>query len=446
MVLSFARALSPVRVILLAFTTAVAVGVGLLMLPIARVGPGGASFLEALFTATSAICVTGLITVDTATYWTHFGQVVIMCLIQIGGFGVMTLATIIGLTVVGRMSLRSRITAAYETHAEGLEDMSRTVWNVFRITALVETSIALVLAARFWLAYDHSLPSAIWHGVFHAISSFNNAGFGLFSDSIMGFVSDPWINIPIMVGIVTGGLGFPVIMQLKRHFRDRLKWTMNTKIVLSMTAFLLLAGTFYITAIEWSNPATLGPLPWYDKIMAGTFQSVQTRTAGFNSIDIGGLYPETLLGMDILMFIGAGPAGTAGGIKVTTVAVLFAIAITELKGETAVNIFGKRLGRTVHRQALTVALLALCLVTSSVVAIIIASGQPLDDVAFEVLSAFGTVGLSTGITAKLGTFSQLVLCMLMYVGRLGPITVATALAMRPRKLLYELPKERPIIG
>ena len=221
---------------------------------------------------------------------------------------------------------------------------------------------------------------------------------------------------------------------------------MNTRIVLVMTPLLLVGGTVFITALEWHNPGTLGPLAWDDKLLAGFFQSVQTRTAGFNSIDIGALHPVTLLGMDVMKFIGTGPAGTGGGIKVTTFAVLVFIIWTEVRGDTAVHIFGKRLSRAVHRQAISVALLAIALVVLSTMVLMLLSPFGLDPVLFEVTSAFATVGLSTGITAELGATSQLVLCFLMYVGRLGPITFASALALRPRKRLYELPKERPIIG
>lgn len=440
------RTLSPVRVIFLAFTAAVWIGIGLLCLPIAKRGPGGASFLEAVFTATSAICVTGLITVDTATYWTPFGQTVIIALIQVGGFGVMTLATVIGLTVLGRLSLRSRLTAAAEVKSEALDGVGHVVRRVVLTSLLIEAVVAACLTARFYWGYGYDLPRALWHGGFHAVSAFNNAGFSLHTTNMVGFVTDPFICLPIMAAIVLGGLGFPVLQQLRRHLRERDRWNMNTRIVLVVTAVLLLVGTVYITALEWGNPATLGPLAWDEKLLAGAFQSVQTRTAGFNSVDIGGMYGATLFGMDVLMFIGGGPAGTAGGIKVTTFAVLWFIVWTEIRGEVAVNVFGKRLSRAVHRQAIAVAMLAMGLVVTATIIISVASRLALDDVLFEVISAFGTVGLSTGITPTLGTESQLVLCFLMYAGRLGPITLASALAFRRRRRLYELPKERPIIG
>lgn len=434
------------RAIFVAFTTAAWVGIGLLMLPVARRGPHGASFIEAVFTATSAICVTGLNIVDPGTYWTPFGQAVILALIQIGGLGVMALATLIGLAVLGRISLRSRLTASVESHLEGPGGVHRVLSGILRTTVAIEACVALLLTLRFWLGHGFSLPGAAWRGLFHAVSSFNNAGFALFPDNMMGYVSDPWVCLPLAAATILGGLGFPVLQQLWRHHGNLRAWTMNTRIVLVMTPLLLVGGTVFITALEWHNPGTLGPLAWDDKLLAGFFQSVQTRTAGFNSIDIGALHPVTLLGMDVMMFIGTGPAGTGGGIKVTTFAVLVFIIWTEVRGDTAVHIFGKRLSRAVHRQAISVALLAVALVVLSTMVLMLLSPFGLDPVLFEVTSAFATVGLSTGITAELGATSQLVLCFLMYVGRLGPITFASALALRPRKRLYELPKERPIIG
>ena len=416
------------------------------MLPIARVGVGGASFLEALFTATSAVCVTGHVIVDTATYWTPFGQVVILALIQIGGFGIMAFASVIGLAVVRRMSLRAKVTTAAEAHSLGLDDVGGLVFNVVRISLVVEGVVALLLTIQFSIGYGEPLGRAVWLGVFHAVSSFNNAGFALFSDNLTRYATDPFICLPICAAVIIGGLGFPVIMQLRKHLGRTLKWTMNTRLVIAGTFVLLATGWVYITAIEWNNPATLGPLDWPAKLLVGFFTSVQTRTAGFNSIDIGAMDPASWLGMDALMLIGAGPAGTAGGIKITTFAVLLFIIITEIRGDGAVNIFGKRLSRAVHRQAITVALLASAVVIAATTALMLMTDFGLDRLLFEVVSAFGTVGLSTGITADLPPAGQLILVLLMFIGRLGPITFASSLALRERRTTYEFPQERPIIG
>ncbi|WP_426997735.1 TrkH family potassium uptake protein [Pseudarthrobacter sp. N5] len=436
----------PAQVIVLGFAGAVAAGTGLLMLPVATPGPGGASLLEALFTATSAVCVTGLITVDTPVFWSRFGQVVILALIQIGGFGVMSFGTLLGVLTARKLGLKSRLSAAAETKSAGFGDVRRVLVGVLTITLLVEVVLALVLMLRFMAGYGYPPGEALWQGVFHSISSFNNAGFALYSDNLMGFVADPWVCLPIAAAVIIGGLGFPVLFELRRQYRRPIHWSMNTKLVLAGSAVLLAAGTVFITAVEWSNPATLGRLNPGDRILAGFFQSVITRTAGFNSIDIGQMQPESWMGMDILMFIGGGPAGTAGGLKITTFAVLFFILSTELRGGTAVNIFGKRLSRAVHRQAIAVVLLAIALVVGSTIFLMLISDFGQEQILFEVISAFATVGLSTGITAGMPPAGQIVLILLMLIGRLGPVTLGTALALRHRPVLYEYPKERPLIG
>jgi trk system potassium uptake protein TrkH len=438
--------LRPARTIVGAFALAIALGTGLLMLPIAKAGPGGASFLEALFTATSAVCVTGHIVVDTATYWSLFGQLVILALIQVGGFGIMTFASLIGIAVLRKISLRSRLTTAAEAHSFELDDVSGLVGRVLRITLIIQGAVAVCLFVRFTLGYGEPVGRAAWLAVFHAVSAFNNAGFSLFSENLVPYALDPLICLPIAAAIILGGIGFPVIMQLRNHLRHTLKWTMNTRIVLVGTITLLIAGSVYITAIEWSNPATLGAMNWPEKLLAGFFTSVQTRTAGFNSIDIGAMDPASWIGMDVLMLIGGGPAGTAGGIKITTFAVLFFILVTELRGEGAVNVFGKRLSRSVHREAITVVLLAVAVVVTATVALMLLTDFSLDRLLFEAASAFGTVGLSTGITADLPPAGQIILILLMFIGRLGPITFASGLALADRRITYEFPKERPIIG
>lgn len=438
--------LHPAQAVALGFGAAIAVGTALLLLPVAKTGPGGASFLDALFTATSAVCVTGLVVVDTPTYWSAFGQVVIMLLIQLGGLGIMIFASLIGLVLARRMGVRSRLNTAAEAKAVGLDDVRGLVRGIVLISLVIEAATFALLFLRFALGYGYDIGRAAWFGLFHSVSSFNNAGFALYSDSLVGFASDPFVCLPICAAIILGGLGFPVIFQLRREFRRPLHWSMNTKLVLWGTGVLLILGTAYITVLEWSNPETLGRLDPWARVLAGFFQSTQTRTAGFNSVDVGAMHDETWLGMDVLMFIGGGPAGTAGGIKVTTFGVLFFIMMTELRGEGAVNIFGKRLSRAVHRQAITVVLIAVAAVVAATGLLMLLSGENLDRVLFESISAFATVGMSTGITADLNDASQLVLVVLMFLGRLGPLTLGSAIALRERRILYELPKERPAIG
>lgn len=428
------------------FFSAVVVGTILLMLPLSKAGPGGASWLEAVFTATSSVCVTGLVTVDTSTFWTPFGQVVIVCLIQVGGLGIMTFGALLGILLAGRLGLRAKIQAAAETKTTGVGQVGRVITGVLKISLLTEAAIAVVLFLRFLLGYGYSPGRALWEGVFHAVSAFNNAGFALYPDSLMGFVGDPWICLPISAAVIIGGLGFPVLFELRRNYRLPSRWSMHTKLVLLGSGILLLGGTIFLALVEWTNRSTLAELPVGQRLLAAFFQSVVARTAGFNSIDISALHPVSWMGMDILMFIGGGPAGTAGGLKVTTFAVLFFILWTEVRGGAAVNVFGKRLSRSVHRQAITVVLLALALVIGSTMALMFLTDFGQERVLFEVVSAFATVGLSTGITAGLPPAAQLILVVLMFIGRLGPVTLASALALRSRAPLYEYPKERPLIG
>ena len=434
------------QAVVLGFLTAIVVGTGLLSLPWAHAPGERVTFLDAAFTAVSAVCVTGLIVVDTPVAFSLFGQIVIIVLIQLGGLGIMLVASLIGLTLARRMRLRNRVLTSTENRSVTLGDAGRLARGILLTSLAIEAVLALILSLRFALAYGYDGLEAAWLGLFHAVSSFNNAGFSLFSDSIMGFATDPIITIPMCVAIILGGLGFPVLLQLRREFRRPLHWSMNTNLVLSMTAVLLVGGTLWIAANEWNNPDTIGTMALGDRVLVAFFHSVQARTAGFNSVDVGLMQPETWLGIDILMFIGGGPAGTAGGIKVTTFAVLLFIIITELRGDGAVNIFGKRLSRAVHRQAITIALLGASAVAISTVALMTMTHLDLDVLLFEATSAFGTVGLSTGVTGDLPPGAQVLLMVLMFLGRLGPLTLGTALVLRERRTLYELPKERPAIG
>jgi trk system potassium uptake protein len=437
----------PAHVIVLAFAGAVLAGTALLLLPVSRTGPGSASVVEALFTATSAVCVTGLIIVDTPVYWSGFGQAVILILIQVGGFGIMTLASMVALLISRRLGLRSRLIAAAETKHIGLGDLRQIVIGVAKVTLLFEAITALALTGRFLFGYNEPAGRAAYLGLFHAVSAFNNAGFALFSDNLIGFVSDPWICLPIAGAVIAGGLGFPVWFEIRRHLRRRRsEWSLHTRITGYMTVLLLASGTVFITAAEWSNSRTLGALNAPDRLLAGFFASVQTRTAGFNSLDIAQLKPGTLLGSDVMMFIGGGSAGTAGGIKVTTFALLLFAIYAEVRGEPQIAAFDRRVDNRVLRQALSVALLSVAAVVCGAVILIHLSPFSLDAVLFEVISAFATVGLSTGITAQLPVPGQLLLVALMFLGRLGPVTLVSALALRGRQRLYQVPEGRPMIG
>ena len=435
----------PAQVVVTAFLAAGAVGTLLLMLPVSRIGDAGAPIGTALFTATSAVCVTGLTTVDTASYWSRTGQAVILALIQVGGFGIMTLASLVGLFLSRRMGLRTRLTAAAETKSVGPGDVRRVLKGVFLVTLTVESAVAVILTLRFRSTYDETWGTATWHGFFHGVSAFNNAGFALFSDNLMGFLTDGFVLMPISIAVIIGGVGFPVIVEVLRNRRPR-TWSLHTRLTLAMTAVLLVGGTAFITLTEWSNPGTLGALDPAGKLLGGWFHAVQPRTAGFNAWDYGAVTDETLLGTIMLMFVGGGSAGTAGGLKVTTFIVLFFVIVAEVRGDEDVIAFDRRIDHRVVRQATTVALLGVAAVVGGTMLLTELTDLPFRAVLFETTSAFATVGLSTGITPQIGDPGQLVLVALMFLGRLGPITLVSALALRERNRRYRFPEGAPLIG
>ncbi|MBA8962412.1 potassium uptake TrkH family protein [Rhodococcus percolatus] len=440
--------LTPVRVVALGFAAAIAVGTGLLLLPAATQPGTETGVVDALFTATSAMCLTGLIVVDTPTHWSGFGQGVILGLIQAGGFGIMTMASVVGLMLANRIGLRARLNAAAEVRASGLGDVRSVVVGVVRVSVLIETVTAACLAARFALGYDEPPGRALWLGVFHAISAFNNAGFALYSDNIIGFADDPWICLPLLASVVLGGIGFPVLFEVGRRIRrgrgTSRRWSLHTKLTVTVTAILLVIGPALVLALEWGY--TLRGHDLGSKLLVAAFQGIMPRTAGFNSVDYAQMDPATLLVTDVLMFIGGGSGGTAGGIKVTTFALLLFAIVAEVRGERSVVIFDRRIGPRVQRQALAVALIGVALVMVPTIVLLAGTAFDLNVLLFEVTSAFATVGLSTGITAQLPAWGQLILVMLMYLGRIGSITLVSALAARHRDRRYELPEERPFIG
>ena len=441
------RALThPVRSVPLAFLAVILLGAGTLTLPMARTVEDPDILMDALFTSVSAVCVTGLVTVDTATFWTPFGQAVILALIQLGGFGIMTLATLLALLVRKSIGLKGQLVAQSETHTLNLGDVRSVLLRVAKIMLSIEAATAVLLTGRFWIAYDASPGTAVWHGVFHAVSAFNNAGFGLFSDNLIGFAEDPWIIVPICAAIIAGGLGFPVIIQLVRGDQKMKNWSVHLRLTIYGTLGLLVLGIGLFAAFEWNRAGTLGPLSFTGKLLGSLAGGVFPRTAGFNSIDYGAASPETLMVTDILMFIGGGSAGTAGGIKITTFLVLGFSIWNEVRGRDEVTIAHRSISASSQRQALSVALLGVAAVVSGTLLLLMVTDYSLEKVLFESISAFATVGVSTGITYNLPPAAEWVLMALMFTGRIGTVTVASALALSSHPRLYRLPEERPIIG
>jgi trk system potassium uptake protein TrkH len=436
----------PTQVIAGGFATAVVIGTGLLSFPMATESGRRADLVDALFAATSAVCLTGLVTVDTGGYWSPFGEAVILMLIQVGGLGIMTLATLVTVLASRRLGLRGRLLAQAETKTLVLSDLRRVMRNIVLFSVLSETVAAVVLTARFAITYDDPFGRAAYHGIFHAISGFNNAGFSLNADNLMGYVDDPVVGLTVALAVIVGGLGFPVVFELARCWRRPKLWSVMTRITVILSAALLAVGTLVFTAVESANPKTLGPLSGPGKLLAGFFHAAMTRSGGFNSVPTGEMRPESLFATDVLMFIGGGSAGTAGGIKVTTFGLLAFVIWSEMRGEPRVNVGRRRVPETNQRQALAIALLGIGAVAISTFILLNLTGHSLDQVLFEAVSAFGINGMSTGITAELPPQGQLLLVVLMFIGRIGPLTVASALALRDRTRRFELPEERTIVG
>ncbi len=435
---------NPAQFVLAAFVSFIAIGTALLTLPWSADGPGSIPLADALFTSTSAATVTGLGTVDISEF-SLFGELVILLLIQVGGFGIMTIGSVFALVASRRVGLRQRMLAQAEIGSVDLGELRTLIGSIAKITIMVEASVAAILFVRFWQSHAEEPAAAAYSAVFHGISSFNNAGISLYSDSLVRFAADPFVTLPVTGSFILGGLGFPILVQFRHHLRPR-HLSLHARITLFATAILLVAGPLVVLIGEWSNPATLGGLPIDEKLLTGWFQGVTPRTAGFNTIPIGAMNEPTLLFITTLMFIGAGPASTSGGIKVTTFAVLGWALWAEVRGERDVNVFRRRIPDSVIRQALTVALLSVGLVIGSALALVTLAPVTLTPALFEAASAFGTVGLSTGITPTLPLLGKLLLVVVMLAGRVGPVTFVTALAFRQRRLAYRYPEERPIIG
>jgi potassium uptake TrkH family protein len=436
---------SPARLALTVFALVILLFTALLSLPAATADGHRAVLVDALFTATSAVCVTGLVVVDTATYWSEFGHAVILVAIKVGGLGILTLASLLGLVVSRRLGLTQRLLAASETRAMRLGEVGSLLRAVIVTSTTLEAAISVVLFPRF-LREGEGVGKALWHAVFYGISAFNNAGFVIHPAGLLPWAQDWTITIPVAVGVFVGSLGFPVVLTLRRSWRTPRDWPLHTKLTLSTTSALLLLSTVLIGWFEWGNPRTLGALDLPHRINAAVFAGVMPRSGGFSTVDVAQMNETTWLIQDLLMFIGGGSASTAGGIKVVTLAVLLLAALAEARGDPDVEAFGRRVPSATIRLAVTVLLAGLTLVALSTIGLLAITGQRLDQVLFEVISAFATCGLSTGITPDLPDAGKYLLSALMYAGRTGTMTLAAALALRERQRMYRLPEERPIVG
>ncbi len=446
------RPLSPAQAVVLAFLTAIAVGTVLLSLPAAQATGQRHGLIEALFTATSAVCVTGLVVVDTGNAWSPFGQVVILLLIKAGGLGVLSLGALVALATGRRLGFTERQRLQVQTNAVTVGGIVRFV----RALLLYTTSAELLGALALWphLGRDEGLWRGAWSALFHAVSAFNNAGFSLYADSLERYAADPWVSLVVMALFVVGGLGLVVVADVglrmglvRTDAHRRRPFTLHSRLALLTTLVLALGGWGAIASLEWHNPLTLGAMAPAERPTAALFQALTPRTAGFHTVDVAGYRTPTVLLTMLLMVIGANPGSTAGGIKTTTFAVLVLAVIAAARGRTRVTALGRTIEPTTITKAAVLATLAVLLV--GVVATLLTITDPQQPplaVLFESVSAFGTVGLSLGITADLSAQAWLVLVALMFVGRVGLLTVALALVVREPRPARRYPGEDVVVG
>lgn len=436
---------SPPRILVSGFALIILIGALLLSMPFASASGERLPFLDALFTATSATCVTGLVVVDTGTYFSIWGQIILLALIQLGGLGFMTMATLVALVLRKKISLRERLILQEAMNQSSMEGIVRLIRKVIVYSLTIELAGAALLAGRF--AADMPLGKAVYFGIFHSISSFNNAGFDIFGDyrSLTLYVSDPVVNITAILLVVLGGLGFVVMSDLL-EFRKNRKLSLHSKVVLSTTGALIAVGFLVIFAFEFTNHLTLGALDWGGKLLSSLFQGVMPRTAGYNSLDLTVLRQATQFFIILLMFIGASPGSTGGGIKTTTFAVLIGSVIAMIRGREDIVLFRYRLGKDRIFKALTITLFAMALVITVTMLLSMLEDQSFIKLLFEATSAFGTVGLSLGVTPELSEGGKIIIALTMFIGRLGLLTLAYALGPGADKELFRYPEGKITIG
>ncbi|WP_074591963.1 TrkH family potassium uptake protein [Thermoanaerobacter thermohydrosulfuricus] len=424
--------LTPTQVLALGFAAIILIGTLLLMLPVATKSGEGADFLTALFTATSATCVTGLVVVDTKTYWSTFGQIVIMLLIQVGGLGIMTMSTLFALILGRKITFKERLVMQEAFNTNSLGGIVKFAKYILMVSFLFESIGAIILTLRF--LPQMGLKKAVYYGLFHSISAFNNAGFDLMGNfrSLTGYVSDWVVNLVIMGLIIFGGLGFYVLLDIYEH-RHFNKFTLHSKIVITITLFLIAIGTLLIFLFEYNNPKTLKPLDFPTKILASLFQAVTPRTAGFNTLSLSDMTIASKFLTIILMFIGASPAGTGGGIKTTTFAVILYTVLSVIKGEEETVLYKRTISRNIVYKAVAISFISVFIIFSVTMVLSITETSDFLTILYETTSAFGTVGLSLGLTPELTTVGRIIIIFTMYTGRVGPLTLALALAQRQKK-------------
>lgn len=440
---------SPPQVMTFGFIFLIFVGAQLLSRPIAYTNDISISYIDALFMSASAVCVTGLTVLDTGSHFSTYGQVVIIILAQIGGLGFMTMATLFALLFRKRISFRERLVLQESMNHGSGEGIVRMIRKILIYALTIELTGAILLSSYFML--EMPVGQAIYFGIFHSISFFNNAGFDLFSQfpdraaSLIHYVEDPFVNIVSMLLIFLGGIGFIVISELVTYPKNR-KFSLHSKVVLSVSAILIVVGTLVILLLEFSNPNTLQPLSASGKILGATFQSITARSAGLSTVDPSMLLEVTQFFLILLMFIGAGPGSTGGGIRVTTFAILIGAMIAMVRGREDVVLFRFRIAKKQIHQAIMFTMIAFSIICGATMILTITETGSFLAILFEATSAYCTVGMSSGLTAHLSTVGKIILILLMFLGRLGPVTLAFALNTRSKKELYRFPEGKITIG
>lgn len=437
--------LNPPRVLALGFAGLILIGALLLNLPIASKSGESIGFVNALFTSASSVCVTGLVVVNTGEYWSLFGHVVIIFLIQMGGLGFMTLATLVALILGKKITLKERLIIREQLNQETMSGLVKLTRYVIFSTFAIEGIGALILSTRFIPIYG--LGRGMWFSIFHSISAFCNAGFDIMGNSIVPFVGDITINLTIAFLIIIGGLGFSVYIDISRNKRFK-RVSLHSKLVLVTTFILIIVGMILFYLIEWNNPGTLQTLNTKEKVISSFFQSVVTRTAGFNSVNMSKIKDTTTFIMIVLMFIGGSPGSTAGGIKTTTFGAIFLTTFSVIRGRNDVVAFKKRIPQEIIYRALSIASIGLFLIVIVSMILTISEEANFLDLLFETTSAFATVGLTRGITPDLTSFGKVLITIMMYLGRVGPLTMAFAFAKRQKNIKenYRYSEENIFVG
>lgn len=449
--------LKPAQIIVISFISAGLIGAVLLSLPISARDAGGINFIDALFTSTSAICVTGLIVKDTGTFFTPFGQLVILTLIQLGGIGIMTFSTAFAIILGRRLTIKEAVIMQNALDNQKVEGFRNLIKYIVLVTFCIEAAGAALLYAKWHITSSWSRPHILYSSIFHSISAFCNAGFSLYSDSLVRFKLDIAVNLIFTTLIILGGIGFVVLLdipKLKFWRKDRIKYyskiSLQSKLAITMSVILILIGMAFILLFEWNN--TLAGMTLKDKLLNGYFHSVTPRTAGFSTLPVEKFTSPTLLASIALMFIGASPGSTGGGVKTLTLMVLMAAAVAMMRNRDRISVFKKTVPRAIFRRAFIIFFMSVAWVFFATIAVCMIESEKIYGVnfaiknLFEVVSAFGTVGLSAGVTPTLAPLSKLLITLTMLVGRIGPMTLALAIATAEERPAYVYPEERIMVG